>query len=96
MRDPAHAERRAIVSIPKLYLTELLTSGLGLPPGYKAIDIREDFATQSVRVLVTGPDVPMVDPACYPPELTLLIADGHLLVRRWKPYIEPPTHKIDF
>lgn len=80
MCDPA---RKAIVNIPHEYLREFLGWGLDLPPGYVAVDMREDFTRHSWLVLVTGPDVPKVRPGVEPPQLDMIYTGSALQVRAW-------------
>lgn len=82
-RDRHLSNRSGIVCISKSYLREFTKHGLDLPLGYIATDINVDFVSQAIQILITGPDLPEVDPGCQPPQLSVHFNNGRLSVGRW-------------
>jgi len=66
--------RRAVVKVPE----QMLHALLALPPGYTIVGVRDDWASNGIRVLVTSPDLDEVPPEVEPP---LLAGSWDLLQR---------------
>ncbi|KPM55752.1 hypothetical protein ACG83_10775 [Frankia sp. R43] len=66
-RDTELEERpgRAVITLDEDTIAQLLT----LPAGMRVAGVSADFMRMALLVLVESPDLPPVDPGCYPPEL---------------------------